>query len=357
MKVDYLVVGQGLAGSLVACLLFERGRKILVVDDGHRTAASQAAAGIINPITGKRLNRPLLVDALLGDAFEVYPRLEILLNARFFARRVVRRILASADEARYWARRRQLDEYRRYLACPDQSLEEVPRLEAPFGAFAIESAAQLDVPAFIRATRRLLATEHALLEVPFDYTRVRIGTDEVWWNDVRARHLIFCEGYRLVQNPFFNPIELNPAKGEILTLTAPAFQTGQIVQGGKWLFRSLNGEVLAGTTYHWDQLDETISEAARLEIEKGLRLFFSGDYQVTAQRAGVRPVIRADNRPVAGLHPQHRRLAILNGLGSKGALQAPFAARQLIAKIEDNGEICPEIDACREFLWKQRRSA
>jgi glycine/D-amino acid oxidase-like deaminating enzyme len=150
VRVDYLVVGQGLAGSLVACLLLERGRKILVVDDGHRTAASQVAAGIINPITGKRLNRPLLVDALLRDAFEVYPRLESRLNARFFARRVVRRILASADEARYWARRRQLDEYRPYLASPGQ-FEELPDLKAPFGAFAIQSAAQLNVPAFSAA--------------------------------------------------------------------------------------------------------------------------------------------------------------------------------------------------------------
>ncbi|MBV8899126.1 MAG: FAD-binding oxidoreductase [Verrucomicrobia bacterium] len=356
MRVDYLVVGQGLAGSLVACLLLERGRKILVVDDGHRTAASQVAAGIINPITGKRLNRPILVDALLRDAFEVYPRLESRLNARFFARRVVRRILASADEARYWARRRQLDEYRPYLASPGQ-FEELPDLKAPFGAFAIQSAAQLNVPAFIRVTRRHLAAENALRDAPFDYAQVRIGADEVRWNDVCARYLIFCEGYRLPQNPFFNLIELNPAKGEILTLTAPAFQSEQIVQGGKWVFRSLSGEVLAGTTYRWDQLDETISEAARVEIEAGLHLFFSGRYQVTAQRAGVRPVTRADNRPVAGLHPQHRRLAILNGLGSKGALQAPFVARQLIAKMEDNRDICPEIDACREFLWKQRRSA
>jgi glycine/D-amino acid oxidase-like deaminating enzyme len=249
-----------------------------------------------------------------------------------------------------------LYEYRPYLA-PLGQLEEMPELKAPFGAFAIKTAAQLDVRTFIQATRRHLAAENALCDAPFDYGRVRPGADEVCWNYVCARYLVFCEGYRLPQNPFFNPIELNPAKGEILTLAAPGFRSEQILQGGKWLFRSFGGEVLAGTTYRWDRLDETISEAARIEIEEGVRFFFSGHYRVTAQRAGVRPVTRADNRPIAGLHPLHPRLAILNGLGSKGALQAPFAARQLIAKMEDNRDICPEIDACRESLWKQRRSA
>ena len=64
-NVDYMIVGQGLAGSLVACLLEMQRKRVLVIDNAHRTAASMAAAGIMNPITGKRLNRPFLVDQLL----------------------------------------------------------------------------------------------------------------------------------------------------------------------------------------------------------------------------------------------------------------------------------------------------
>jgi len=50
--VDYLVVGQGLAGSLLTLLLQERGRSVIVVDNDHRHAASRAAGGIINPPPG-----------------------------------------------------------------------------------------------------------------------------------------------------------------------------------------------------------------------------------------------------------------------------------------------------------------
>src|SRR5215472_6599661 len=85
--VDYLIVGQGLAGSVFAALLLQRGRSFVVVDDGHRTAASKAAGGIINPITGKRLNRPGLIGELLHEAFSTYPVIERLLGAPLFSRR------------------------------------------------------------------------------------------------------------------------------------------------------------------------------------------------------------------------------------------------------------------------------
>ncbi len=50
---DFLIVGQGLAGSLLAWELMQRGAKVLIVDNGMPNA-SQVAAGLINPITGMR---------------------------------------------------------------------------------------------------------------------------------------------------------------------------------------------------------------------------------------------------------------------------------------------------------------
>jgi choline dehydrogenase-like flavoprotein len=44
---DYIIVGQGLAGSILACLLRMEQKRVLLIDNGHRTAASMSAAGII----------------------------------------------------------------------------------------------------------------------------------------------------------------------------------------------------------------------------------------------------------------------------------------------------------------------
>jgi glycine/D-amino acid oxidase-like deaminating enzyme len=159
----------------------------------------------------------------------------------------------------------------------------------------------------------------------------------------------------MARNPYFSEIQLNPAKGETLTLVTRDFTEDRIVQHGKWLFRNLAGEILAGTNYHWDSLDEKPTKAAREEIERAIRKFFIPDFAIVDQRAGVRPVTRADNRPVVGVHPKWPRLAILNGLGSKGALQAPFAAQELVSALEEGKPIPKEIDLCRPSLWNSAR--
>jgi glycine/D-amino acid oxidase-like deaminating enzyme len=54
MQVDFLIVGQGLAGTLLALALRARGQKVAVVDDGWKSSASQVAAGLMTPLTGRR---------------------------------------------------------------------------------------------------------------------------------------------------------------------------------------------------------------------------------------------------------------------------------------------------------------
>ena len=104
-------------------------------------------------------------------------------------------------------------------------------------------------------------------------------------------------------------------------------------------------------------MDESPTRSAREEIERSIRGFAGVDFEVIAHTAVVRPVIRVDNRPVIGTHPEDSRIAIFNGLGSKGALQAPFASKQLIANLEKGRPIHPEFDVCRKSLWQQPQSA
>jgi glycine oxidase len=339
-----------LAGSVLACLL-QMGRKnVLVVDNAHRTAASLSAAGIMNPITGKRLNRPFLIDHLLEDAFTIYPSIEQFLGTSFFRRRSVLRLLQSADELDQWKQRVASGDYGKYLG----SIDSPPFAStAPwFGGLEIAAAGRLDVAALVRSTRDRFAETGRLVEGEFDYRELGFSHNVVNWRGYTAKAVVFCEGYKLSDNPFFKSIQLNPAKGEILTLRAPNFSDDRIVQRGKWLFRSSKTEIKAGTTYHWDQVDEKPTQRAREEIEQSIRQFTNFDYEVINQTAGVRPVIRVDNRPIVGLHPENRQVAVLNGLGSKGVLQVPFASRQLIGNLERGEPIHPEFDVCRKSLWK-----
>jgi glycine/D-amino acid oxidase-like deaminating enzyme len=53
-QVDYLIIGQGLAGSLLSWELLQHGCSIHLIDNQQENA-SQIAAGLINPVTGMRL--------------------------------------------------------------------------------------------------------------------------------------------------------------------------------------------------------------------------------------------------------------------------------------------------------------
>jgi glycine oxidase len=349
--IDYLIVGQGLAGSLLALLLQKQGRSVLVIDNGHRHAASKAAGGIINPITGKRLIRPGLIDELLEHVFFVYPKIETQLGQSLFRQRTVLRLLQNAEEQERW--QQQAGQYNEYVSGGPAAPS--PLFRNRFGVFEVARAGQLDIRHLILRTRESLLARQCLLDQPLSYDRLRPFADRIRWKRFTARYAIFCEGYQMAHNPFFSEIELNPAKGETLTLATADFTEERIVQHGKWIFRNIAGEILAGTNYRWDSLDEAPTESARKEIETALREFFVSDFDTVEQRAGVRPVTRADNRPVVGIHPKWPRLAILNGLGSKGALQAPFAAQQLVAALEDGAPIHPEINLCRPSLWNSAR--
>jgi glycine oxidase len=347
--VDYLVVGQGLAGSLVTLLLQERGRSVIVVDNDHRHAASKAAGGIINPITGKRLNRPILIDTLLKRAFAVYPRIEAQLALPLFRERRVLRLLQNDEEAQRWRRQSSFSEYREYLS--DTPPRPFPLFRNKFGVFEVIRAAQLDIRHLVLRARERLHGQQSLINEPFNYDDLETLPDRIRWKRFTARCAIFCEGYRMARNPYFSELELNPAKGETLTIATSDFAEERIVQQRKWIFRNVKGEILAGTNYQWDSLDEEPTKAARKEIESSLREFFVPDFEITDHRAGIRPVTRVDNRPVVGVHPRWPRLAVLNGLGSKGALQAPFAAQELVSALEDGKPILEEIDVCRPSLW------
>jgi glycine oxidase len=345
-----LIIGQGLAGSVLAALLLERGKSFIVVDDNHLGAASKVAAGIINPITGKRLNRPTLIGEFLREAFSTYPAIERLLGTPIFAQRKVLRLFTDETERQRWDLKRPLPEYQQYVS---PVLPQVPaNLTQTHGALEITTAAQLDIRRLIGALRSLLKERNLLREEPLKYDQIRISSTAVDWSDIRARFAVLCEGYRMRENPYFNAIEFNPAKGEVLTLRAPEFQEFRIVHCGKWIFRNLSGEILAGTTYCWDRLDDIPTSEGQATIRKGIESFCKFDFAIQDHRAGVRAITKVDNRPIVGLHPKWPRLAILNGFGSKAALQVPFSARQLLENLETKEYLHPEIAVCRPSLWK-----
>src|SRR5690554_6339653 len=106
-RLDCLIVGKGLAGGLLAWRLLQRGLRIMVFDgeDGH--SASLTAAGLIHPITGKRLVKTPDFETLYASAAALYRELEAASGMRLLYPLPLLRLFASAEEFHLWRQRRE----------------------------------------------------------------------------------------------------------------------------------------------------------------------------------------------------------------------------------------------------------
>lgn len=328
MAPEFVIVGQGLAGTALAWALLRRGRRVLVLDRERGNRASRVAAGLLTPVTGKRLAPSWRWAELFPAARALYRAVEAETGVDCFAERPALRVHLSADERAGFERRAHLFAH---TPCADCG----PWCARSFGGWEMPDAARLDVPAFLDASRAAFRARGAYECAEFDPAAA-----------LPDATVALCRGYAPGADPWFGAVAFRAAKGELLTVRAPQLDERRVVHGGVWLVPLGAGLFRAGATYSWDPLDAVPTPAGRAELEGRLRALLAVPFEVMGHDAAVRPVIGA-GRPVLGTHPRNPRVAFFNGLGSKGALFAPFFAERLAAHLCDGCPIEPEADVRR----------
>lgn len=330
-QVDVLIVGQGLAGTLLATMLMAHGLRVLVVDDGHRSSSTRMAAGLINPVTGLRLTRLRQAERFVPEALHTYRDLEQHWGVDFYHAMPLLRIFRSERQRADWLKRLRSPEYGEYLQAPLPPDEIPAGLHAPHGAGLQQHTGYLDTPAFLDAGRRWLLQAGALHEGGFDWSDLQLEADVARWREVTARWVIACEGYRGEDNPWFGWLPFRPCKGQILTLKTDDKLPEWILSHGTWLLPVGAGCARVGATYEREDIDSGPTAAARESLLRDARELFQGrvHWGLCDEAVGVRPGTR-DRMPLVGLHPLHPQLGMFNGFGSKGVLMAPYYARCLV---------------------------
>lgn len=348
--IDTLIVGQGLAGSLLAWELVHRDERILVVDDEHASASSMAAAGLINPVTGKRMVKTRGVDHYLPLAQQVYGTLEKSFGRRLLVEKPMWRLLRSHQEQALWQRRKQDAGYDGYLGRWLKNEQLQPPFLAPLGGFEQQRTAYLDTAALLEALRDYLLETGRYRSQHFAYDELVLADGEVRYDGVRCGRVIFCEGYKAMHNPWFSWLPFTPAKGEILSLRFEQKLPDVMINAGRWLMPRTNGDYRLGATYEHERLDEVPTDEARQTLLDALAtvLVEPGSYKVTGQQAGVRPAT-TDRQPFIGLHPKYPQLGIFNGFGSKGSLLIPWHAAAFVDSLHGDNALPIECDIRRHL--------
>lgn len=347
-RIDTLILGQGLAGSALAWQLIAAGQRVCVIDDGHRSASSRVAAGLINPLAGLRFNRRPEVADWLDGAERWYAELAAQFGRDFLHQVPMLRLFRSPEQRRFYDRRA-ADPDSSGLIGPAFTADRCPEpIAAPHGGFLQRRTAYVDLPLLLATLRDWLRQRGALIEAELPPQRIAVDGGGVHALGLHADRLVFCEGARLRDNPWFRDLPLQPEKGEILNLAATDWRPRHIINGAHWLLTLQNGELRLGATHEHARLDDRTTEAARTTLLGWLQTLRPAAPlpRVTDQQAGIRPGT-PDRHPLIGPHPGQPRLWVFNGFGARGSLTIPWYAQRLSARLRDAAALPAAVDIRR----------
>lgn len=341
---DSLIVGQGLAGSLLAWELSQAGQKVFVVDNSLTAAASKVAAGIINPITGHRINMTYGFDQFISVAKQCYEQLSATFSTRLLEPVEQYRLIKNPGQLDYWQRRQQQVEYAQMLG---QRHSQHPYFKPnDFGIAEIQQSYRLRVSALLDAIHNWLANHNAVRQQLFDYSKLEIRDSQVQVDDLIATRIIFCEGYQAIHNPWWQHLPFNLAKGEILTVKTELDAQATLLNWGNWLVSSTDGAFQLGSNYAWGTHDSSPTETVRQQLIDSARQYLSvGDLEITQHKAGIRPTTKL-RQPFIGAHPDKQCIYCFNGFGSKGSLLIPYYAQMLTRHLTQNQPLPSDVTQC-----------
>jgi glycine oxidase len=346
--VDYLITGQGLAGTVLAHRLLEKGRTFRIIDEPSLSSSSKVAGGLFNPIVFKRLVKSWMADEQLSCAAAFYTQMEALLGTTFFHKKELLKIFAEEQEITLWNKKREED-IGKYLSEVHDNSSLNSAIEAPIGYASVSGAGYVDVLTFLNLSRAYFTSLNLLIEEKFDHSQLLLNEGAVSYKDQNASRILFCEGHLASLNPWFSWMPFNLAKGEVLTVKIPGYDRNDVVNKGVFILPIGNGLFKVGATFAWDKLDEVPTEAARVDLIQRLQKVLKLPFEIVNHQAGIRPTV-INRRPLIGVHPNYPQLCIFNGMGSKGVMISPLFAEHFIAHLEQGVPLNQEVDIRR--FWK-----
>ena len=321
MRADLLIAGQGLAGTLLGWELERAGIPFRIADPGHGAAASRVAAGIVNPITGRRLVKSWRVESLLPMARESYRAFEAVLGVPVWREMRVRRWFADDRESRVFAEKQARGDLAPYAGAADAA------------GFWINQAARVDTTALLAAARVRWKAMGWLREESVDIAAELENFDLV----------IDCTG---VAGARGGSVPWEFSRGEVLTLAVAGLDPDVILNRGHWVLPLEPGAAKVGATHEPGNPEVSPTAAAGTALERSAAALLQREFTVTGHEAGVR-VNLPDRHPVAGRHPANARRGRINGLGAKGALLAPMLARQWVQHLTEGVPFDPDVTETR----------
>ena len=342
--IDYLIVGSGLAGISFSEIALKNNKSILVLDNNSQNS-SKIAGGLYNPVILKRFSEVgqakehLLI---MNDFFSV---LEKKLECKVDFKMPILRKFFSVEEQNNWFTASDKENLAPFLSTKLIS-KKYSSIDSPFGYGEVLQTGYSDTALLLDKYKEYLINNKLFQEESFDYSLLQVENNGIQYKDVKARHIIFAEGFGMHSNPYFKELPLDGTKGELFIIKAPLLDLDVILNTSVFILPFGNDLFKIGATYNWNDKTDIPTEEGKAELIEKIKDIISCDFEIVEHLAGVRPTVK-DRRPLIGTYSNHDSIHILNGLGTRGVMLGPAMAKALFENIEFQTPLDRTIDIKR----------
>jgi glycine/D-amino acid oxidase-like deaminating enzyme len=352
-NIDYIIAGQGIAGSLLAWFLLQRSQRVLVIDPEEVNTSSRISGGMIHPVTGRRIAKSWMADTLIPYARTTYTDIEDKLAGRFFEDYPVLEIFNDIQHRNDWAGRSADEGMDKYIKdeCPPNAIPE--GINAPYGGRWVVGGGWLDTKRFLDAIRQYLKGKNSYLNGTLDFYDAEKTESGIQWKEYSAKAIIDCTGMGLYKSDYGTDLPFNPCTGELLNINVEGLPKDFVVHGSIKIIPTGGNGYIGGATYDYTRRDGQCTVDGREKLESSIQKLISRPYSITQQLAAVRPST-TDRKPIIGKHFSNEKYYFFNGLGSKGVMMGPWHAMMLVKHLLEGTEIPEEYRPYRGKLVNWR---
>jgi len=345
---DYIIVGQGIAGTVLHRKLTLSGYKTLIIDQGHDSASSRVAAGLINPITGRKYVKSWRIEDFLPVAKSTYEELSSYLGAKVFSEVNIHRALYSVKDENIWHGRKEDPLASQYIKEEADTSAYNGKINRVLSYGSLKDGLQIHLPLLIGTYRNKLRENSELLEEVYEAAKLDIAESEVRYKGHTAKAIIFAEGHAAKHNPLWEGLTFTPVKGEVLHVRIEGNPFPDVLRHKLFITPLPDGTYWIGSGYKWEFADHLPTEEGRAALEEQLKEVLSVPFEVVQHTAGVRPSVK-DRKPFLGKHPEKDHTYIFNGMGTKGTSLAPYWAEHFIKFLTRGATLDDEVNILNKY--------
>ena len=352
----FIIVGAGLAGTLMAWELEKRGINYEVWDSpkillkssqtpnlsapNTSNKASRVAGGMYNPVSFKRIVEVWNAREHLDVMRDTYLKIESFfkLPGKILHTSPIMRVFPNSQYRMLWEMR--LKNEHSVSQFLDPVSDEVPDdILAPHGFGVVPEAGWVDLPLLLDTFRSFFESKGKFIEKTYNST---------FDDNLKSSIFIDCRGVGATEDLANLNLKIQSDHGEVLTIKSNIKTKNMCVNRVKWLLPRGDHTYKLGATYKWNVANSIPSVEGREELLNSIKPIISSEvfdnFEITNHETGLRPASK-DRKPYAGKIKENTY--ILNGFGTRGVLIGPATAAHLVRYIFEDKELPKEINTAR----------